>query len=117
MAPSGAIVNTVTDATTSEVNSRLTPGGGVKVAGTRVKIAGEHPSTGIRLINQETSEIIAIPATSLLLNDPSKITFIVPATIVAGDYKLSITTQFSTSNTLLKEPRTYIFDYVLNVSA
>jgi len=117
MAPSGATVNTVTDVTTGEVNNRLTPGGGVKVTGTRIKIAGEHPSVGIRLINQETSGIIVLPATSLLLNDPSKITFIAPIALVAGDYKISITTQFSTSNTLLKEPRSYIFDYVLNVLA
>ncbi|MDR0725082.1 MAG: DUF4469 domain-containing protein [Prevotellaceae bacterium] len=53
-----------------------------------------------------------MPKTSVLINDPSSVTFIVPADLPAGDYKLSITTQFSHS-AILKEPRTYIFDYVL----
>ncbi|WP_423129874.1 DUF4469 domain-containing protein [Gaoshiqia sp. Z1-71] len=46
-------------------------------------------------------------------DDPSKITFVVPASLPAGDYKLSICTQFAV-NTWLKEPRTYLFYYVLN---
>jgi hypothetical protein len=40
----------------------------------------------------------------------------VPAGLAAGDYKLTVTTQYSSSGTVLKEPRTYTFDYVLNVS-
>ncbi|MDR0729397.1 MAG: DUF4469 domain-containing protein, partial [Prevotellaceae bacterium] len=39
----------------------------------------------------------------------------VPADLPAGNYKLSITTPFSESKTLLKEPRTYVFDYPLAV--
>jgi hypothetical protein len=61
-------------------------------------------------INTETVTDISI--NSIIDNEPSKITFIVPADLPAGDYKLSITTQFS-ANVLLKEPRTYIFGYVL----
>lgn len=116
MAASGAVINTVTDVTTGEVNSRLTPGGGVKLTGTKIKIDGDDLKVGITLINQATSEVIAVPATSLLLNDPSKITFIVPATLVNGDYQLNITTQYSSPSHILKEPRTVSFDYILNVS-
>jgi hypothetical protein len=47
------------------------------------------------------------------MNDPSKVSFIVPADLPAGDYRLSVTTQFSTNAPNLKEPRTYIYDYVL----
>ncbi|MCK9617305.1 MAG: DUF4469 domain-containing protein, partial [Lentimicrobiaceae bacterium] len=66
--------------------------------------------------NQQTSEVITIPQTSLLINDPSKLTFIVPATLPDGDYKLNIATQFSPSAKILSEVRTYVFDYVLNVT-
>ncbi len=115
MAVSGTIINLVTDVASGEKNTRLTPGGGVHVAGSRIKIDGDGPGVGISLINQDTSEVTVIPQTSLLVNDPSKITFIVPAGLPAGDYKLSVCTQFPGSSTLLKEPRTYTYDYVLNV--
>lgn len=117
MASSGTFVNSVTDVATKLVNSRLTPGGGVNVTGNRIKIAGEGNGTGISLINQVTQEIVPIPMSSLLANDPSKLSFVVPGTLQPGDYKLSITTQFSSSSALLKEPRTFVFDQVLNVPA
>ena len=115
MAASGAIINTVTDVTTGEVNSRLTPGGGVILTGTKIKIDGDELKVGITLTNQATFEVIAIPATSLLLNEPKKIIFLAPNTLVNGDYKLNITTQYSTSGILLKEPHIYTFDYLLNI--
>ena len=116
MAASGLFVNSVTDVTTGVVNSRLTPGGGVNLSGSRIKIDGSDAGVGIHLINQQTSETIAIPQTSLLVNDPSKLTFVIPATLPDGDYKLSITTQFSAQGRDLNKPRSYVFDYVLNVS-
>ena len=116
MASSGLFINSATDVTSGEVNSRLTPGGGVNLTGSKIKIDGDNPAIGIYLVNQSTSDSIVVPKTSLLVNDPSKITFIVPATLVNGDYKLSIVTQFSTSGSFLKEPRGYTFDYILNVT-
>jgi len=116
MAEIGTVINSATDVTSGEVNSRLTPGGGVNLVGNKIKITGDNPSIGISLINQATNEVIAIPSTSILVNDPSKITFIVPATITEGDYKLGIATQYAATGVLLKEPRTFLFDYVLNVS-
>jgi len=116
MAASGAVINTVTDVTTGEVNNRLTPGGGVKLTGNKIKISGDPALTGIRLINQATNEVITIPATALLQNDPSKVTFIVPSSVVNGDYILSIATQYSSQSHKLKEPRIYDCEYMLNVS-
>jgi len=116
MAVSGAVINVVTDVTSGEVNSRLTPGGGVKLTGTKIKISGDHTLVGIRLTNQATAEVIAIPETALLLNEPKKIIFITPTTLLSGDYRLSITTQYSSPSHALKEPRTYDFEYMLNVS-
>ncbi len=115
MAPSGAVVSQVTDVTTGEVNAKLTPGGGVNMVGTRIRIAGDNPANGIAFVNQVTNEIVQVPMTSILMNDPSKVSFVVPADLPAGDYKLHLTTQFSTTSVSLKEPRTYVLEYVLTV--
>ncbi|MGV8095655.1 MAG: DUF4469 domain-containing protein [Mangrovibacterium sp.] len=116
MATSGLAINSVTDVASGQENTRLTPGGGVNITGSRIKIDGDGPGVGLSLTNQDTSEVTAIPNTSILVNDPSKVTLILPAGLPAGDYKLSICTQFAGSGTLLKKPRTYVFDYVLNVA-
>ena len=118
MAVAGPVINKLTDVSSGEENSRLTPGGGVNLIGSKIKIEGDAPGVGLSLINQETEEVISIPQTSILVNDPSKITFLVPAGLAAGDYKLSLCTQYSPSvKTPLKEARTYLFDYVLNVAS
>lgn len=115
MASSGTFINKVIDVTSNQVNTRLTPGGGVNVSGTRIRIVGEADGVGLSLINQANKEVVPIPMSAILTNDPSKLIFVVPQNIPAGDYKLSIGTQFSTASVLLKEVRTFIFDYVLNV--
>jgi hypothetical protein len=113
MASSGIFVNSLTDIVSSEVNARLTPGGGVKLTGSKMKVVGDKAGVGIHLTEINTETVVNIPATSILDNEPSKILFIVPANLPAGDYKLSITTQFANHTILLKEPRTYVFEYVL----
>lgn len=115
MASSGAYINTVTDVASGEENSRLTPGGAVNLTGSKIKITGDAPGTGIFLTNQETGETTEVASNFIPINEPSKITFVVPAGLPAGDYKLGITTQFTSSNKLLNEPRTCTFDYVLAV--
>ena len=115
MAQSGIFINSVYDVSSEEENTRLTPGGGVNVSGSKIRIAGDDPSVGIRLTTTDGTQIVAVPTHSILLNDPSKITFIVPADLAAGDYKLSITTQFSKAQSLLIAPRTCVFDYPLTV--
>jgi hypothetical protein len=115
MASSGTYVNTLMDKSSGEENSILTPGGGVNLTGVKIKIAGESDENGIRLIEQNSGVEYPIPMETILVNDPKKVTFIVPIDLPVGDYKLSLTTQFSTASTLLNEPRTYLFDYVLAV--
>jgi hypothetical protein len=114
MANSGAIVNSLTDLVSGEINTRLTPGGGATLSGSKIRIAGKNPGNGIRLIDQGTREVYAIPKESLILNDPKTVSFIIPA-LPPGHYKLELTTQFTTARTMLKEPRTYLLDCVLEV--
>jgi hypothetical protein len=115
MATSGTVINTVTDVASGERNSHLTPGGAVNLTGNKIKIAGDDPACGITLIREDDATVTTIPANAIAVNSPSKITFVVPASLAAGDYKLSIITQFSNTSTLLREPRTCVFDYILTV--
>lgn len=114
MATVGTFINTVTDVASGETNSRLTPGGGANLTGSRMKIL--EGDEGIKLLRQDSDGEVAIPRNSILVNDPSKISFIVPASVPSGDYKISITTSYSGSGgNALKEPRTFVFDYILAV--
>ncbi|MDR2064854.1 MAG: DUF4469 domain-containing protein [Prevotellaceae bacterium] len=115
MSQSGIIINRLHDVTSGEDNTRLTAGGGVNLLGSKIKIAGDSADNGIYLTEQNTREITRIAGTALIVNDPSKVSFIVPADLPAGDYKLSITTQYSAGAKLLVEPRTYVLDYILTV--
>ncbi len=112
MASVGTFINSVTDVVSGEVNTVLTPGGGVNVTGSKIKIAGEHRDNGLFLEDPEGNNI-RIPMTSILVNDPSKISFVMPVDVEQGDYRLKITTQYTTGGTVLKEPRTYVFEYLL----
>ena len=116
MAVVGIAINTLTDVSSGEQNGRITPGGGVNLTGSKIKIDGDDANVGLSFINQSTNAVTVIPKTAILVNDPSKITFIVPTTLSAGDYKLSLCTQYSSSHKTTKEARTYLFDYVLTVS-
>ena len=115
MATSGTVINSVIDVASGEENTRLTPGGAVNLTGSKIKIAGDSPICGIVLTNEDTGVGTGIPMNTIAINNPSKITFVVPTALPSGNYKLSIVTQFSNSTQLLKEPRTYVFDYILTV--
>lgn len=116
LSASGLAINSLIDVASGEENKRLTPGGGVNLTGNKIRINGDAVGVGIALINQATNESIAIPLNALLINEPSRISFVVPASLPAGDYKLSLTTQFSAAQTTLKDARTFLFDYILNVA-
>jgi hypothetical protein len=115
MAQSGLVINTVLDVASGKENTNLTPGGGVNLAGAKIRIAGDSPDNGIALTEQCSGTVTRIAPTAILVNEPSKVSFIAPADLTPGDYKLSLTTQYSHSSVLLKEPRTYVFDYLLTV--
>ncbi len=115
MASAGLVINEIADVASGQVNGRLTPGGAVNLLGTKIKIVGDAPANCISLINQATGTIVKIPVNAVAVNEPSKITFVVPASLPQGDYKLSIATQFSGTARILNEPRVYTFDYILSV--
>ncbi|MDR1335480.1 MAG: DUF4469 domain-containing protein [Tannerella sp.] len=112
MAASGTYITTLTDVISGETDAVITAGGAVNLAGVKIRIAGNAPGVGLHLTEINSGAVVDIPSTSIAVNEPSRVTFIVPANLPAGNYRLSLVTQF-TSNTLLKEPRTYVFECIL----
>ncbi|WP_282013920.1 DUF4469 domain-containing protein [Marinifilum flexuosum] len=117
MAASPMAINSVIDVASGTTNQKLTPGAPVNVEGTRIKIEGDKEGIGIKLIKEDTKDETLIPATHISTNSPSKLSFVVPADLAAGDYRLVVVTQHSSSKVFLKEPRTFVFDYLLEVDA
>ena len=86
------------DAATGLGLFNATAGANLTLTGKNIKVVGDDPSVGITLTE--------IKAGAIGLNQPSKLIFLVPASLAAGDYTLTITTQFGgNSNSLLKTPR------------
>ena len=76
---------------------------GDTLTGKNIKVVGDDPSVGITLTDGEGTET-RIKAGAIGLNQPSKLIFLVPANLAAGDYTLTITTQFN-GGYQLKTPR------------
>jgi len=117
MAPSTMVINSVVNVATGEENTTLTPGGGANVSGSGIKIEGDADGLGISLANTETGDVVSIPMNTVLINEPSRLSFIVPGDLPAGAYLLTVTTQYSASSSMLKEPRSFTLEYVLTVDA
>ena len=76
------------------------------VNGRMLKIAGTDSSVGITIPDSK-EQPTPVDLNMLAVNNPSQLTFIVPAGLADGEYTLTVTTQYAGS-TLLKTPRTAI---------
>lgn len=97
----------ITDKSTGKSDGTLTVGKNAEIRGTYIKIAGDNAENGIYFTNVETKKKEKV--TDVVLNEPSRLLILVPK-LSAGTYELSVTTQGSTNNTLLKEPRTDVLE-------
>lgn len=109
------LISKVYNVATGEWNQSITPGGGLNIEGIRIRVEGDAEGVGIRFRPFNGGEAVEVPMNSVLVNNPSAISLIVPATLASGDYNLELTTQYSPSNGLLKQPRTTVFEHVLYV--
>jgi hypothetical protein len=116
LAPDRAAIATLTDVASGKVNEKMTPGGMATLQGSRIKIDGDDPAVGLFITNQDTQQATQVPATSIGMNDPKKVMFVIPADLETGNYLISIVTQSGSNSTrLLNEPRTILFNQVLIV--
>ena len=98
----------LTDKTTGKTDGTLTKGRNAELKGSYLKIVGENPDCGISFRNTATQEITKLAVGDIVLNEPSRLLILVPASLVAGEYELSVTTQFTGGGAALKQPRTVI---------
>ena len=101
---------TLVDTTNNNTSGSLTKGKTAEIKGSYIKIAGEHTDCGIYFTNMDTKAKTKVPAENIALNEPSRLLILVPDSLPAGNYELSITTQSSSGKPLLKQPRTEVFN-------
>lgn len=102
-------IYTLTDSTTGATDGTLTRGRNAELKGSYLKIVGDDPAVGITFRNIDTAETVKLDAADIVLNEPSRLLILVPAALAAGEYELTVTTQFTAGNVLLKQPRSVTF--------
>ena len=100
----------VTDSSTGKTDGTLTRGRNAELKGTYLKITGTDPACGIAFTNVTTKDTTKLTPQDMVLNEPSRLLILVPASLAPGEYELSVTTQYSGGNTVLKTPRTVMPD-------
>jgi hypothetical protein len=113
VADTDAIIAQVFDVKSGSVNDLLTPERNLKIAGYKIKIAGDSAANGVYFVNQTTAERTKVDDSDIVVNNPSELIVVIPA-LTAGSYLLEVTTQYAPSK-LLKDAKTTIFDKTLTV--
>ena len=108
----GTLITSVLDVKSGSVNDRLTPGRDIKIAGAKLKIAGDDPSVGLYFVPAAGSPVKVDP-TDIVINNPAELIAVIPA-LTAGTYQVRIVTQYSSGKNL-KTPHTCTFDKELTV--
>lgn len=106
------VIGKVIDSLTKAEDSTITPGNVISIQGNRLKIAGDDAMIGVYLINQNDDS--RHKCTQIITNEPKQLLVMLPA-LEVGNYALEIVTQYSASNSILKEPRKIQFEHILIV--
>ena len=105
----------ITDLSTGNTNGMLTRGFNAELKGTYIKVSGDDEACGIWFRNIETGEDIKLDSQYMAINEPSRVLIIVPQGINPATYELRIVTQFTTGPVQLKQPRSVILPYTLEI--
>jgi hypothetical protein len=110
----GAIIGLVTDTCTGKTDGTITCSENIIITGRKIKIVpADEAAPGIFLAAADGTET---PVTSIAINNPKRIICRVPE-LAAGSYTLKIVTRFSNGSTLLRAPRTLIYEIPLTVAS
>jgi hypothetical protein len=111
-ADGGSIIGLVTDVLTGKTDGTISVGGDVIITGDKIKIApaGEE-GLGVFFVDAYGTEIpLDHPMTE---NNPKKIICRLPLSVTDGTYTLKIVTQYTSGTTMLKTPRTILYELPL----
>lgn len=91
-------------------------GRNLTLTGRNIKVAGTDPSVGITFTSVETpSTTVKVTLEDITVNEPTRLIFVLPAEVTDGLWTVSITTQYGSSGSVIKTPRTYVLDTPLAV--
>ena len=109
-------IQSVMDPTEGKAN-HLNPGAMVLIQGLRIAVKGDDPSIGITFTKVgSSSTTVKVSVEKIYPNTATKLQFVLPSEVTDGNWEVSVTTQASASGgTLLKEPRTGVFENIVIV--
>lgn len=94
------------DAATRAVDFSATVGRNFTLFGKNLTVVGTDPSVGVTLTFVATGSVTKIDKDMIVLNEPSRLIILLPASLEDGEYTITVTTQYKGSSTdLLKTPR------------
>jgi hypothetical protein len=110
-ADGGAIIGLVTDVLTGKTDGTISHSGDIIIEGEKIKIApADEAGLGVFFTDANGTNIpLDYPLTE---NNPKRIVCRVPA-LADGVYTLKIVTRYSSGSTLLKNPRTIVYELPL----
>ncbi len=114
--PDSMEIFSLTNMVTGSTDGTLIKGRNCEIRGSYIKVVGEDPTCGVTLKNTSTQEVSKLPQDSIVLNEPSRLLLDIPETIEPGEYELTITTQYTRANILLKAPRSVSFSIPVVIS-
>jgi hypothetical protein len=103
----------VLDVKSGSIDDLLTPNRPLKIAGSKIKIAGDNSDNGIYFVSQETGKRTKVDLSDIVTNNPSEVIVVIPD-LTSGEYKIEVVTQYGSGN-LLKEAKTTVFEQALTV--
>ncbi|GHV81404.1 hypothetical protein AGMMS49944_31950 [Spirochaetia bacterium] len=112
-AAKGPVITTVTDVKTGSMNNLLTPGRDVRIAGVKLRIAGEEAFIGLFFV-PPGGEPIKVDPSDIVVNNHAELIACIPP-LPAGTYQVRIITQYSGSGRFLKTAHTETFNKLLTV--
>ncbi|MDR1121567.1 MAG: DUF4469 domain-containing protein [Dysgonamonadaceae bacterium] len=117
LADSGIFIAQVEDKKSGSVNDLLTPGRNLKITGQKIRVIGNENEEGVGVFFRSQSNpaaVYPVAMDDIVINNPSEVMIVIPD-LAVDTYRLEITTQFSVGQRLLNEPRTAVFDRILEV--
>ena len=109
-------IHSVTDAFTGKRDGSLAKGRNAEIRGAFIKVVGDGVSVGVAFTKTDTGTRTLLDSHDIVINEPSRVLIMVPASLAAGTYDLSLTTQFTGSNKTLKNPRTVIYKTKITIA-
>lgn len=93
----------VVDKKSGRKDGSATAGHNLLVNGAMLKVVGDNEANGVSLTDGDGT-VTKLDADQIVINNPSSLLLLLPAGLAAGEYTLTVTTQYASSG-LLKAPR------------